>query len=62
LEGYAIKHRVNVVSDQKKKDRKDWTVVEKTEPQLSKGFAVDLKSSNQYQIVVVRKKEFIFSF
>ncbi|MFT7109961.1 MAG: hypothetical protein ACI843_001628 [Psychrobacter glaciei] len=53
---------MSVVTEQKKKDRKDWTIVEKTEPQLKKGFSVDLKSSNQYQIILVRKKEVIFSF
>lgn len=50
------------MTQEKKKDRKNWTVTKKTEPELLKGYSVDLKNSNQHQIILVRKKEFIFSF
>jgi len=50
------------VSTQKKPDSKNWTAVSKSAPQLKKGVEVDLKKSNQYEIVLVRKKDFIFSF
>ena len=50
------------MTEENKKDRKNWTLAKKTEKELSKGYSVDLKKSNQYQIVLTRKKEFIFSF
>ena len=50
------------MTEEKKKDRKNWTVTKKTESELLKGYGVDLKKSNQYQIILARKKEFLFSF
>ncbi|WP_396586911.1 hypothetical protein [Bermanella sp. R86510] len=50
------------MSEQTKKDRKNWTILEKTESQLAEGIKVDLKKSTQYQIIVIKKKEFLFSF
>jgi hypothetical protein len=50
------------MAEDNKKDRKNWTVAKKTESELSKGYSVDLKKSNQYQLVLTRKKEFLFSF
>ncbi len=52
----------HTVSEQTKKDRKNWTILEKTESQLAEGIKVDLKKSTQYQIIVIKKKEFLFSF
>ena len=50
------------MSTQNKPDSKNWTPVTKTAPQLKKGVELDLKKSNQYEIVVSIKKDFLFSF
>lgn len=48
--------------DQKQSDNKEeWTVLEKVNNELAKGSTVDLKESDKYQFIAVRKKEFIFS-
>ena len=48
--------------DKKQSDNKEeWTIVEKVNNELAKGSTVDLKESDKYQFITVRKKEFIFS-
>ncbi len=50
------------MSTQNKPDSKNWTHLAQTAPQLKKGVELDLKKSNQYEIIVSIKKDFLFSF